>query len=72
MEIGCSTVIFRRYELERALEAIRKIGFDYVETQGVGPWCPHVDIEKSDPVRFLDLARHYGFKGVSALWMPNG
>lgn len=72
MEIGCSTVIYRQYELERALEAIRKIGYEYIETQGVGPWCQHVDIEKTDPIQFADLVKSYRFKGVTALWMPNG
>jgi sugar phosphate isomerase/epimerase len=72
MIIGCSTVLFRRYELERVLDAIRGIGYEYIETQGVGPWCQHVDIEKTDPVKFEELVKSYGFKGVTALWMPNG
>lgn len=72
MKIGCSTVLFRKYELSKALDTIRRIGFEYVETQAVGPWCPHVDIEKDDPIRFADLAKSYGFKSVTGLWMPNG
>ena len=69
---ACGTVLFRQYPLERALEAIRQIGFDYVETQSVGPWCPHVDVEKDDPVRYAELVKSYGFKGTTALWMRNG
>lgn len=72
MKIGCGTVLFREFELERALDAIRAAGFSYCETQGVGPWCNHVDIWKTDPVRFADLAKSYGFIEVTALWMPNG
>lgn len=49
MKIGCGTVLFRTFELERSLAAIREIGFEYFETQAVGPWCPHVNIEKDDP-----------------------
>ncbi len=72
MEIGCSTVLFREFELERAFDAIRSIGYEYTETQGVGPWCQHVDIFSTDPVQFAELAKSYGFKKVTALWMPNG
>lgn len=72
MEIGCSTVLFREFELERAFDAIRSIGYEYTETQGVGPWCQHVDIFSTDPVKFAALAKSYGFKRVTALWMPNG
>lgn len=72
MEIGCSTVLFREFELERAFDAIRSIGYEYTETQGVGPWCQHVDIFSTDPVKFAELAKSYGFKKVTALWMPNG
>lgn len=72
MEISCGTVVFREFELERALEAIRKIGYEYFETQGVGPWCQHVDVRKTDPLKFAHLAKSYGFRGVNALWMPDG
>ncbi|MBQ2626744.1 MAG: sugar phosphate isomerase/epimerase [Eubacterium sp.] len=72
IKIGCGTVVFREFELERALEAIREIGYEYIETQAVGPWCPHVDVRKDDPVRFADLVKSYGFKGVTGLWMPDG
>ena len=49
MKLGCGTVLFRKFDLERSLEAIRNIGFEYFETQAVGPWCPHVDVDKDDP-----------------------
>ncbi len=72
MKIACGTVLFRQHPLEKALEAIRGIGFDYVETQAVGPWCPHVIIGQSDPIKYAELVKSFGFKGTTALWMPDG
>lgn len=72
MKIGCGTVLFREYELERSLEAIRNIGFTRFETQAVGPWCPHVDVEKDDPEHLVRLKNKYGFEEITALWTLNG
>lgn len=72
MKIGCGTVLYRKFELERALEAIRKIGFEYFETQAVGPWCPHVDVLKDDPETLLRLQKKFGFKGITGLWTLDG
>ena len=72
MKIGCGTVLFREYELERSLEAIRGIGFEYFETQAVGPWCPHVNVEKDDPEALVRLKEKYGFAGITGLWSLNG
>lgn len=72
MKIGCGTVLFRKFELEPALEAIRKIGYEYFETQAVGPWCPHVNVETDDPENLVRLKNKYGFKGITGLWALNG
>jgi len=72
MKIGCGTVLFRKFELEKALEAIRNIGFEYFETQAVGPWCPHVDVEKDDPENLVRLKEKFGFKEITGLWCLNG
>ena len=72
MEIGCGTVLFRKFELERSLAAIREIGFEYFETQAVGPWCPHVNVDKDDPENLLRLQKKYGFKGITGLWSKDG
>lgn len=72
MKIGCGTVLFRQFPLEKSLEAIRNIGFEYFETQAVGPWCPHVDVEKDDPEFLVRLKEKYGFKGITGLWSLNG
>jgi len=72
MTIGCSTVSFRKYPLEEALQRIRRAGYDYFETQATGPFCPHIDVEKDDPQRFRQTVANHGFKGVTALWASQG
>lgn len=72
MKIGCGTVLFRKFDLEPSLEAIRKIGYEYFETQAVGPWCPHVNVEIDDPEHLVRLKEKYGFKGITGLWSLNG
>jgi sugar phosphate isomerase/epimerase len=68
MKIGCGTVSFRRQPLREALERIRRAGYEYVESQATGPWCPHVDVLKDDPQTFRKLVDNLGFKGVTGLW----
>ena len=72
MKLGCGTVLFRKFDLEPALAAIREIGYEYFETQAVGPWCPHVNVEQDDPQRLVELQKKYGFKGITGLWSLNG
>jgi sugar phosphate isomerase/epimerase len=72
MKIGCSTVVFREYDLDRVLEVIKKIGYEYIETQATNPWCNHVVINRDDPVKFAEKVKSFGFKGVTALWTPDG
>ena len=72
MKIGCGTVLFRNFELEKSLAAIREIGFEYFETQAVGPWCPHVNVEADDPENLVRLKNKYGFKEITGLWSLNG
>ena len=72
MKIACGTVLFRQHPLEKALEVIKAAGFEYVETQAVGPWCPHVVIGKTDPLKYAELVKSFGFKGTTAIWMPCG
>lgn len=72
MKLGCGTVLFRCFDLEKSLETIRNIGFEYFETQAVGPWCPHVNVEKDDPETLVRLKEKFGFKGITGLWSLNG
>lgn len=72
MKLGCGTVLFRKFDLERSLAAIREIGFEYFETQAVGPWCPHVNVEKDDPENLVRLQKKFGFKAITGLWSLNG
>ena len=72
MYLGCGTVSFRTRPLEEALERIRRAGYEYVETQATGPWCPHVDVWKDDPEQFRRQIQKVGFRAVTGLWSPNG
>lgn len=72
MQVGCGTVCFRKLPIEEALQRIRRAGYDYVEPQAIPGWCPHIDLWKDDPQAFRRLVRNHGFKGVSAMWSPNG
>ena len=72
MILACGTVLFRQHPLEKALEVIKAAGYEYVETQAVGPWCPYVTIGETDPVKYAELVRNFGFKGTTAIWMPCG
>ncbi|MDR1901838.1 MAG: sugar phosphate isomerase/epimerase [Treponema sp.] len=54
------------------MAAVREIGFEYIETQAMHPFCPHVDVDTDDPVWFAEKAASFGIKGVMALWMANG
>ena len=72
MKLGCGTVLFRKFDLERSLDAIRTIGYEYFETQAVGPWCPHVNVEQDDPEQLVRLKNKFGFKGITGLWSLDG
>ena len=72
MKLGCGTVLFRKFDLEKSLDAIRNIGFEYFETQAVGPWCPHVNVEQDDPERLVQLKNKFGFREITGLWSLNG
>ncbi|MDD4870583.1 MAG: sugar phosphate isomerase/epimerase [Kiritimatiellae bacterium] len=71
-KIGCGTVCFRKLTLEEALERIHRAGYEYLETQATGPWCPHVDALKDDPQKFRQTVQKFGFKGVTGLWSSHG
>ena len=72
MIISCNSVLFRKYSIEEAMEAIRAAGFDYLETQGMSPFCPHVDVDKDDPIKFAEKVKSFGFKGITSLWPAHG
>ena len=72
MKIGCGTVCFRKLPLDEAMRRIALAGYEYVETQATAPFCPHVDPWNDDPEKFKRRVAEFGFKGVSALWSPNG
>ncbi|MBD2848096.1 sugar phosphate isomerase/epimerase [Paenibacillus sp. IB182496] len=42
-EIGCSTIAFREFSLQAALEQIAALGFDFVDIGANAPFCGHFD-----------------------------
>jgi len=72
MKIGCGSVVFRQYDIERVLDTVARIGYRYFETQATNPWCNHVVIDRDDPVRFAEMAKEYGFLGITSLWTNEG
>jgi sugar phosphate isomerase/epimerase len=72
MKLGCGTVNFRTRPLKDAWKRIRRAGFGYCEIQAIDGWCPHANIWKDDPKQFRQLAKDFGFQGVTGLWSPNG
>ena len=72
IKIGCGSVVFRKLPRLEALRRIRQAGFEYFETQAVGPWCPHVTLGKDDPVELAKQAKELGFKGITGLWAWHG
>ena len=67
MKIGCNTVDFRKYPLEKALEWIAKAGYEYVEMEANLSWCDHANPYRDDPVKFKEKVARFGFKGISGL-----
>ena len=67
MIIGCNTVDFRKYPLEKALEWIAKAGYEYVEMEANLSWCDHADPYRDDPIKFKAKIARFGFRGISGL-----
>lgn len=72
MKIACGTVTFRNYPLREALERIKTVGYEWVEPQATGPFCPHVDVDEDDPEVFKQLLADMEFNGATALWATHG
>jgi len=67
MKIGCNTVDFRKYPLEKALEWIAEAGYEYVEIEANLSWCDHADPYRDDPIQFREKVARFGFKGISGI-----
>ena len=53
MKIGCNSVSFRNYPLDKALATIAEVGYEYVEIEGNLAWCSHVDTYRDDPIKII-------------------
>ena len=72
MKVACVSVLFRKHPFEKCLEILSGLGYEYVETEAMSPFCPHVDVDSDDPVRFAGMVERSGIRQVTALWMAHG
>ncbi|MDR2391885.1 MAG: sugar phosphate isomerase/epimerase [Planctomycetota bacterium] len=72
MKIACVSVLFRKYSFQKCLDILSGLGYEYVETEAMSPFCPHVNIDADDPIRFAKLVKESGIRQVTALWMAHG
>ena len=67
-KLVASTMTFRTFTLEKALEKLAEAGFDKVELCTVGDWVPHFDIANATDKSITDCAgifKRTGMKAVS-------
>ncbi|MDR1534505.1 MAG: sugar phosphate isomerase/epimerase [Planctomycetota bacterium] len=72
MKIACVSVLFRKYPFPKCLDILSGLGYEYVETEAMSPFCPHVNVDLDDPVQFAELVKGSGIRQVTALWMAHG
>src|SRR2546423_620857 len=68
MHIACGTLSYRQAPLERALEGIRRAGFQAVELGCVCGYCEHIRpeaMDRADVKRLSDLLRQHGLEVIS-------
>jgi sugar phosphate isomerase/epimerase len=68
MALACGTLSYRQAPLERALEGIRRAGFQAVELGCVCGYCEHVrpeEMAKSDVERLVALLRRFELEAIS-------
>ncbi len=66
MKIGCCSVNFRQYSLDKALAWIAKAGFEYAELEANPNWCNHIDPKRDNPIKMKERVAGFGLK-ISAL-----
>lgn len=66
MKIGCCSVNFRQYSLDRVLEWISEAGFEYVELEANLNWCNHANPKRDDPIKMKERVAGFGLK-ISAV-----
>ena len=65
-KLVASTMTFRTFTLEKALEKLAEAGFDKVELCTVGDWVPHFDIANATDKSITDCAGIFKRTGMKA------
>ena len=68
MHLACGTLSYRQAPLERALEGIRRAGFQAVELGCVCGYCEHIQpeaMDRSDVKRLSDLLQRHSLRALS-------
>lgn len=65
--LAASTMTFRTFPLEKALEAIAAAGFDKAELCTVGEWVPHFDVVHATDRSIAACAESFRRAGVRAV-----
>ena len=65
-KLVASTMTFRTYPLERALEALARAGFEQVELCTVGDWVPHFDVAHATDRSIAECAAAFRRTGMRA------
>ncbi len=66
-KLVASTMTFRTFTLENALEKLASAGFDKVELCTVGDWVPHFDVANATEKSIIDCAGVFKKAGMSAV-----
>lgn len=67
MKLGINTVLFKKYTIREAFEAIRRAGYDGVELSAIAGMCEHVALDRwqEEADRISALAREFGLELLS-------
>ncbi len=59
-----STMTFRTFPLDKALDHLTAAGFDVIELCSVGSWVPHLDLDRLSAAYVSETAKMIASKGV--------
>ena len=66
IEYGCNTVLFKKYSLDTAVAALKKIGYDGIEISAIGGMCDHLNPgNRAEAAYVKAVMEKYGMKMLS-------